>query len=95
MLKICDYFTALYPGGSVGKNLPASADMDLIFGLGRSSGEGNGNPLQFSYLENPMDRGGWQATVHGVAKSWARLSEQQQPLLIQFVCMYKILESPI
>ena len=69
MLKICDYFTALYPGGSVGKNLPASADMDLIFGLGRSSGEGNGNPLQFSYLENPMDRGGWQATVHRVAES--------------------------
>ena len=83
------------PGGSVGKNLPASADVGLIFGLGRSAGEGNGNPLQFSYLENPMDRGGWQATVHGVAKSWAWLSEQQQPLLIQFVCMYKILESPI
>ena len=35
-----------------------------------TSGEGNGNPLQYSYLENPMDKGAWQATVHGVAKSW-------------------------
>ena len=69
MLKICDYFTALYPGGSVGKNLPASADMDLIFGLGRSSGEGNGNPLQFSYLENPMDKLACQATLHRVTEN--------------------------
>ena len=55
------------------KNLPASAgdirDMGSIPGLGRSPGEGNGNPLQYSYLENPMDRGSWQATVHGVTKS--------------------------
>ena len=43
-------------------------------GLGRSPGEGNGNPLQYSYLENPMDRGAWQATVHRVAKSRTRLS---------------------
>ena len=42
-------------------------------GSGRSSGEGNGNPLQYSCLENPMDRGTWQATVHGVAKSQTRL----------------------
>ena len=40
---------------------------------GRSPGGGNGNPLQYSYLENTMDRGAWQATVHGVAKSWTRL----------------------
>ena len=79
----------------MGKNLPASADVGFIFNLGRSAGEGNGNPLQFSCLENPMDRGDWQATVHGVAKSWAQLSKQQQPLLIQFVCIYKIPESPI
>ena len=39
------------------------------------SGEGNGNPLQYSCLENPMDGGAWQATVHGVAKSWTRLSD--------------------
>ena len=61
------------------KNLPASAgdmrDMDSIPGLGRSPGEGNGNPLQYSYLENPMDRGSWQATVHGVTKSWTRLKQ--------------------
>ena len=44
-------------------------DLGLISGLGRSPGEGNGNPLQFSCLENAMDRGAWQATVHGAAKS--------------------------
>ena len=43
--------------------------------LGRSPGEGNGNPLQYSCLENPMDRGAWRATVHGVANSWTRLSD--------------------
>ena len=56
------------------KNLPAYAgdirDMGLIPGLGRSLGGGNGNPLQYSCLENCMDRGAWRATVHGVAKSW-------------------------
>ena len=61
------------------KNLPASAadvgDMGSIPGLGRSLGGGNGNPLQYSCLENPMDRGGWQATVHRVPKSWTQLSE--------------------
>ena len=55
------------------KNLPANAgdtgDTGLIPGLGRSPGEGHGNPLQYSYLENPMDRGAWQATVDGVEKS--------------------------
>ena len=45
-----------------------------IPGLGRSSGEGNGNPFQYSCLENPMDGGAWQLTVHGVAKSWTGLS---------------------
>ena len=48
--------------------------VDLIPGSGRSSGGGNGNPLQYSCLENPLDRGDWQATVHGVSKSWAQLS---------------------
>ena len=55
------------------KNLPANAedirDMGSIPGLGRSSGEGNGNSLQCSCLENPIERGAWQATVHGVAES--------------------------
>ena len=51
------------------KNPPALAeDPGLIPGLGRSPGEGNGNPLQYSCLENPTDRGAWQAIVHGVAK---------------------------
>ena len=58
------------PGGSVVKNLPAnSGDAGSIPGLGRSPGEGNGNPLQYSCLENPVNRGAWQATVHGVIKS--------------------------
>ena len=56
------------------KKLPANAgdvrDTGSIPGLGRSPGEGHGNPLQYSCLENPMDRGGWWATVHGVIKSW-------------------------
>ena len=51
------------------KNLPASAaDLGSILGWGRSPGVGEGNPLQYSYLENSMDRGAWQATIHGVAK---------------------------
>ena len=54
------------------KNPPANAgdtgDTDLVPGLGRSPGEGTGNPVQYSCLENPMDRGAWWATVHGVAK---------------------------
>jgi len=52
----------LFPGGSVVKNPPASArDMGSILGLKRSPKEGHGNPLQYSCLENPMDRGAWQA----------------------------------
>ena len=55
------------------KNMPANAgdisDMGLIPGPGRSSGEGNGNPLQYSCLENPMDRGAWWPTVHRVTES--------------------------
>ena len=57
------------------KSLPVSAgDPDLIPGLGRFPGEGNSNPLQYSCLENPMDGGAWQTTVHGVAKSQTRPS---------------------
>ena len=56
-------------GGSVLKYPPANAgDMGSIPGFGRSAGGGNGNPLQYSCLENPMDRGAWQATVQGVTK---------------------------
>jgi len=64
-----------FSGGSVVKNLPANAgDAGLIPQSGRSPGEGNRNPLQYSFLENPMDRGAWWATVHGVTKSRTRLS---------------------
>ena len=63
------------PGGSVVKDPSANAgDSGLIPGWGRSPGEGNSNPLQYSRLENPMDGGAWQATVYGAAKSRTRLS---------------------
>ena len=59
-----------FPGGSDGKASAYNAgDPGSIPGLGRSPGEGNGNPLQYSCLENPMDGGTWEATVHGVPKS--------------------------
>ena len=61
-----------FPGGLVVKNLPMNAgdagDVGSVPGLGRSPGGGHGNPLQYSYLENPMDRAAWWAIVHGVAK---------------------------
>ena len=58
-----------FPGGTVVKNPPASAgDAGSIPGSGRSPGDGNGNPLQYSCLGNLMDRGAWWSTVHGVAK---------------------------
>ena len=53
-----------------------AGDPGSVPGWGRSPGEGNGNPLQYSCLENPMDKGAWGGTVHGVAKSWTRLSDQ-------------------
>ena len=60
-----------FSGGSMVKNPSANTgEAGSIPVLGRSPGEGNGSPLQYSYLENPMDRGAWRATVHGVAKSW-------------------------
>ena len=59
-----------FPGDSGVKNLPVSAgDAGLIPGSGRSPGEGNSNPLQYSCLGNPMDRGSWWATFHGVTES--------------------------
>ena len=66
-------------GGSVVKNPPANAedtgDVGSIPGSGRSPAGGNGNPFQYSCLENPMDRGDWQGIVHGVTKSWIGLSD--------------------
>ena len=65
-----------FPGGSDCKASAYNAgDLGSIPGSGRSPGEGNGNPLQYSCLENPMDGGAWWATVHGVAKSRTRLSD--------------------
>ena len=68
-----------FPGGSLLKKLPANAgdirDSGSILGSGRSPGEGNGKPLQYSCLENPMDRGAWWATVRRVAKSQTRLKQ--------------------
>ena len=56
-------------GGSLGKESTCNAgDPDLIPGSGRPSAEGSGNPFQYSYLGNPMDRGAWRATVHGIAR---------------------------
>ena len=67
------------PGGSVVKNPPADAgDADLIPGSQRSPGEGNGCPLQYSCLGNPMDRGAWWAVVHGVTKVRHDLVTKQQ-----------------
>ena len=59
-----------FPGGSDGKeSAPSAGDLDSVSDLGRSPGEGNGNPSQYSCLENSVDRGAWPATVHGVTKS--------------------------
>ena len=59
----------VFPHSSAGKESACNAgDLGLIPGLGRSSGEGNGNPLQYSCLENPMDRKAWQATIHGITR---------------------------
>ena len=65
-----------FSGGSGVKNPPAYAgNTSSIPGLGRSLGGGNGNPLQYSYLGNPMDRGAWQATVHGLPRVGHTLSD--------------------
>ena len=69
--------TVDFPGGSDGKaSVYNVEDPGSIPGLGRSPGEGNGNPLQYSCLENPVDRRAWQVTVRGVAKSRTRLSDK-------------------
>ena len=64
-----------FPGGSDGKESACNVgDQGSMLGSGRYSGEGNSNPLQYSCLENPMDRGAWRAAVCGVTKSWIPLS---------------------
>ena len=65
-----------FPDGLDGEESTCNAeDQGSISGSGRSSGEGNGNPLQYSCLENSKDREAWQATVHGLIKSWTRLND--------------------
>ena len=65
-----------FPDGSDGTVSACNAgELSSVPKLGRSPGGVNGNPLQYSCLENPMDRGAWQATVHGITKSWTRLSD--------------------
>ena len=70
------HFIVVFPSGSSGKESAYNAGgMGLIPGSGRSPGGGNGNPLQYSCLKNLMDRGAWLTSVHGVTKSWTRLSD--------------------
>ena len=70
------YMIGGFPGSSDGQASAYNAgDLGSIPGSGRPPGEGNGNPLQYSCLENPMDQGAWWATVHGVAKSQTQLSD--------------------
>ena len=65
-----------FPAGSAVKNLPANVgDSSLILGSGRSPGEGNGNPLQYACLENPMERGAWGVTVHGITNGGTQRSD--------------------
>ena len=73
--EIKGYYPQGFPGGTMIENPPANVgDSGLIPGLGRSPGISNGNPLQYSCLENSMDRAAWTATVHGVAESQTRLT---------------------
>ena len=84
-LLLCRWILYLLSHGKVVKNLPANAgdarDLGWIPGMGRSLGEGNGKPLQYSCLENPTDRGSWWATVHGVTKSRVQLSKHLRDIV--------------
>ena len=78
-----------FPGGTDGKESARyEGDLGSIPALGRSLGEGNGNPLQYSCLENSMDGGAWWATVHGVTKSQTRLSDFSHSLNMQFYILH-------
>ena len=76
-----------FPCSSVDKESVCNAgDPGSISGLGRYHGEGNGNPLQYSCLENPTDRGSWQATVHGVTKARHYLATKPPPVILFGLC---------
>ena len=88
-----------FPGGTVVKNLPLNAgdvrEVGFIPGSGRSNGIGNGNPLQYPCLENPIERGAWQATVHGVTTVRHDSVTKSSPLApghlsSVFIVMYKV-----
>ena len=81
-----------FPGGSEGKASACNAgDPGLIPGSGRSPGEGNGNPRQYSCLENPMDGGAWWATDHRVENSWTQLSD----FTFSFIIVVPVSRAPI
>ena len=92
------YFLQVSQRALVIKNLPANAgdvrEVVSVPGLGRSPGGERGNPLQYSCLENPMDRGAWRAPVHGVTQSWAGLKQlsthvpSSYPFLKESLCIY-------
>ena len=82
------YICASFPGGLDSKASACNAgNLDSIPGLGRSTGEGNGNPVQYSCLENPMEGGAWWATVNGVIKSWTRLSDLTSLHIYIYICI--------
>ena len=89
-MYVCNGFIVVYSRvAQMGKNLPAMQETCLIPESGRSPREGNGNPLQYSYLENSLDRGAWWATVHGVTKSGTRLSDFHPTLWQQKLTHFK------
>ena len=101
MLSFCKKLQRGFPSGSEVKASACNVgDLGSIPGSGRSPGEGNGNPLQYSCLENPMDRGACWATVHGVTKSQTRLSDfthsalltMLKPLTVWITTNWKILQ---
>ena len=84
-----------FPSGSNSKEFTYSAgDLGLIHGLGRCLAEGNGYPLQYSCLEKSTDRGVWQATVHGVTKSWTWLSDYTFTFIISLVTVARGWKQP-
>ena len=85
------FISVYFPGGSEVKASASNVgDLGSIPGLGRSPREGNGNPLQYSCLENPMDWGAWWAAVHGVIKSWTRLIDFTYLLYLFLLLLYQL-----
>ena len=84
-MDVHEYWMQVFPHSSVGKESACNAgDPGSIPELGRFPGEGNGNPLQYSCLENPMERGAWWATVHGVARVGHDLATKPSPPFLHY-----------